>query len=853
MIDSAAFPRFADDLGGFVSRLRTRLFTTQEKAAQHFGLKSHGTISRYESEVLRPPLGYVANLVRLYSTKLESEGQPREKCQEHFLREINHLIRQRYHWDEEPFLSWEELCDVADQFTARRREDVVKTISFEPEIELVKADSEIATEILPQTLKEFLGELLNLKTLTFLLSDPDKQYNLRNRQAMLKLVSDFWIKGVLENSLYDSVLIQLNITQRSDIIEHPWDMLLKTPTQPEQLLPPDIKLLEVFNHLGQALLILGEPGAGKTTMLLDLARDLTTQAEQDPTQPIPVVFNLSGWMDSGQSLSDWLVEELQAKYKIPRKIARSWVEKDELLLLLDGLDEVAAEHREACVRAINYFHQEHLIPVVVCSRVADYEALPTRLNLRAAILVQPLTFEQIEIYFRRLGSKLNGVRDMVQADGLLQELARTPLILSIITLAYGEILPQPVHRLDTPETRRQRLFETYVERMFERKNLGSKSYSNEQTKYWLAWLARQLSQHSQTIFLIEQLQPSWLSSPFWQWSYIFISRMLTSLLVNLGILLSVGLLGGAPLIAIFTFIVGTVAALMDGFRLIGFHKKITGQTTRPVWRSIVHVLEIGLAIVFGIVLLVCLTVPASPERNEVLLRGLLAHGVVAGLIFGLQGSRQTLSTEIQPAERLNWSWRGTGRGSLMGLIAGLVFGLLGGFIYGFGIGSSDLRMDGLIFGLVGLLSGYMFGGMRQGSIEKKKSPNQGIYLSFRNALFSGVLFGLIGGVAFWLVQWLSLALYSRATLSVAIMSRGAGPVFVGFSIATLTALCYGGQDVINHLTLRFILIARGHIPGNYSRFLNYAADRIFLYRVGGGYVFIHRLLLEYFASLKPGK
>jgi hypothetical protein len=190
----------------------------------------------------------------------------------------------------------------------------------------------------------------------------------------------------------------------------------------------------------------------------------------------------------------------------------------------------------------------------------------------------------------------------------------------------------------------------------------------------------------------------------------------------------------------------------------------------------------------------------------VLLRGALAHSVVAGLIFGLQGSRQTLTTEIQPAERLNWS---------KGLVAGLLFGVLGGFIYGFGIGSNDLRTDSVIFGLVGFLSGFMFGGMSQGSIEKKNSPNQGIYLSFRNALFSGVLFGLIGGVAFWMVQWLSLEMHHRATLSVAIMARGAGPLFVGLSIATLTALCYGGQDVINHLTLRRLCFYPPASPGTF--------------------------------------
>jgi hypothetical protein len=54
-----------------------------------------------------------------------------------------------------------------------------------------------------------------------------------------------------------------------------------------------------------------------------------------------------------------------------------------------------------------------------------------------------------------------------------------------------------------------------------------------------------------------------------------------------------------------------------------------------------------------------------------------------------------------------------------------------------------------------------------------------------------------------------------------------------------------------HFTLRCILWRSGYIPWNYARFLDYASDRIFLQKVGGGYVFIHRLLLEHFARMKP--
>ena len=182
----------------------------------------------------------------------------------------------------------------------------------------------------------------------------------RNRQAMLKLVNDIWIKSVLENPLHGAALIALGLEERKDAVESPRDRDLQTPDQSNRLLPPGTKIVDVFDQKGHPLLILGEPGSGKTIMLLELARDTIARAEKDSDEPIPVVFNLSSWTDTKQSIADWLVNELDNIYKIPNKIALSWIGNDMLLLLLDGLDEVALERREKCVEAINEFRQKHL-------------------------------------------------------------------------------------------------------------------------------------------------------------------------------------------------------------------------------------------------------------------------------------------------------------------------------------------------------------------------------------------------------------------------------------------------------------------------------------------------------------
>jgi predicted lipid-binding transport protein (Tim44 family) len=77
-----------------------------------------------------------------------------------------------------------------------------------------------------------------------------------------------------------------------------------------------------------------------------------------------------------------------------------------------------------------------------------------------------------------------------------------------------------------------------------------------------------------------------------------------------------------------------------------------------------------------------------------------------------------------------------------------------------------------------------------------------------------------------------------------------GGLFYGPFIGLIAVIFGGGKDCIQHLTLRLILYAHGYIPWNYARFLDYATERIFLQKVGGGYIFIHRLLLEHFAQME---
>ena len=227
----------------------------------------------------------------------------------------------------------------------------------------------------------------------------------------------------------------------------------------EKLVPFMMRRVYCYDATG-LLLILGEPGSGKTTTLLDLARTLLERARDDIRERVPIVVNLSAWKKK-QPLAEWISSELSEKYRVPRKIAYFWLQHDYLLPLLDGLDEIETVMQPDCVAAINAFIEEFRPSgLVVCCRLNEYRWLPKRLKLNGAICIEPLSSEEVSNYLVRGGSKLAALREAVDTDPVLQELTQAPLMLSIMSLACQGADGNELARQkgDSPEERRKQIF-----------------------------------------------------------------------------------------------------------------------------------------------------------------------------------------------------------------------------------------------------------------------------------------------------------------------------------------------------------------------------------------------------------
>ena len=143
----------------------------------------------------------------------------------------------------------------------------------------------------------------------------------RARRAYLDYLSDE-LHHRLRSSIHHARFIDLELEEAPDATL-PWHYVSHAPEDPARSFPT---IADAYAHYGGRFLILGDPGSGKTTSLLHLARRLVDTARRDRQAPIPVLLNLSSfdagprawWSkpreppEPGASFQQWLTRELSS-------------------------------------------------------------------------------------------------------------------------------------------------------------------------------------------------------------------------------------------------------------------------------------------------------------------------------------------------------------------------------------------------------------------------------------------------------------------------------------------------------------------------------------------------------------
>ena len=699
--------------------------------------------------------------------------------------------------------------------------------------------------------------------------DPVQKLDLQRRKTLIKRVQSAWTNGFLKAEVQAESAIPAplqNQSYRPIYFDGTGDIgeMLKVSESETEVLAAQTSLYDFFQENNEhPLLILGEAGSGKTILLLRLAQRLLEDAAQEVEQPVPVVLNLKSWGKERLPFEEWVLQELKSpQYSIPVDSTRKWLQHDQLILLLDGLDEVEREHRRACAEAINQFRERYLCcQMVVCSRTQVFQDLQPWHAMRWIVLLQPLSPAQIEQYLQQAGPQFAAVLQAIRQNESLRELARIPLILSLLPVVYASVV-DGAQSVAEAEIRIPVLIARYVDKVL----TGSKQYAQEKTakaQAWLSWLAGQMTLHQQGQIVLESIQPGWLPSRLWQagfWVAMFL--LVTAPLFFLGWLatqLAVPIFYDQSALAhpvgdlhltrgeYYAWIAGVASGLSGAW--IGWLTINRKFDMHALWA-----IGLWVALTFSIGAL-----PAIVHLSYALPVTLLVGGS-AGLLFiliyrqfgKLQNKNQIgIRAAIEPIAYKDFDKRSFSLGMFLGAFFGLCSSLLLYFVamlnwenvpgdfpkmiakdYDWWFARSGYAFTiffAIIFGvLMGLLNGKV-------KLEGQSRPNRAIWLSGQGGLIFGAVIFVGAALPSYLVSdpktlfWPVLALFGG---------------LVG-------GLYMGGYAFLQHFVLRFMLWRAGCIPRNYVAFLDDMADLDILRPLGYGYDFRHGLLKEHFAGLYP--
>ncbi len=240
----------------------------------------------------------------------------------------------------------------------------------------------------------------------------------------------------------------------------------------------------VFGEKTWFVVVLGEPGSGKTTTLKKMSLDYAEKANEGEIafSGIPVFIPLREFAKErkkggiGYTLINFMYDYSKGNLNAlcSPGFFEYYLEVGDNLVCLDGLDEVTSVGQRQEIKEIveSFIQRYPKNRYIVTSRISGYDQAPLSRRLFAHYVVNPLNDEQIHSYIKQWYSlresttaaaekQTKELYDAILKQDRILKLARNPLLLTIISLIHKVEATLPNDRVKLYERCAEALLNTF--------------------------------------------------------------------------------------------------------------------------------------------------------------------------------------------------------------------------------------------------------------------------------------------------------------------------------------------------------------------------------------------------------